>query len=350
MKFQKFFNSNPFYVLLSFLFAFLIFANANITSERTNILKQTSEQYKANLVEIPIQVEYDDNKYYVYGYVQTAKVNLESSNRMRLASEENKATRTFRVTADLKNLKKGTHDVALHVEGLKDSVKVEIEPKTISVTIEKRVSKVLEVKPNINTQQIGKGLQIGKVSVTPNKVRIVTGGDILKKIDHLEVDLPAGITLLQNYSDSSEIRAVDGKNQPLSIKATPAKANLKVEVFKPSKKVDLVPLKQGDLPEFIKDVNIRLDVDEVKISGSQRELNRINVINVPIDVSKITTNTTLTVSLEQNGVTIEPSEVKVFIEPVFMQKSSTFSREISSSTTTSSEQPFSSSSTFASQD
>lgn len=56
--------------------------------------------------------------------------------------ESNADTRNFQVVADLTKLPLGTSEVPLTVRGLSSAVTAEIEPKTVTVTIEKRVTKI----------------------------------------------------------------------------------------------------------------------------------------------------------------------------------------------------------------
>ena len=54
--------------------------------------------------------------------------------------------------ADLSELGEGTHEVPLEVQNLSSGVTAEIEPKTITVTIEKKVTKHLLLNQSYRAQ------------------------------------------------------------------------------------------------------------------------------------------------------------------------------------------------------
>ena len=55
-----------------------------------------------------------------------------------------KTKECFRVTANLTGLGEGTHEVPLKIRNLSSAVKAKLEPDTITVTIEKKVTKRFE--------------------------------------------------------------------------------------------------------------------------------------------------------------------------------------------------------------
>ncbi|MDR0614432.1 MAG: hypothetical protein LBF82_00445, partial [Lactobacillales bacterium] len=237
MKKKNFFNSKIFYLLFSLFFAVVLFINANSMKVQNNGSEKTAEQYDATLNDIPVQIKVDDKKYYVSDYDTEVTVHLSSYNRLRLEAEEGETTRSFKVVADLTRMTKGIKEVPLHIEGLNNSVEAKIKPQKISVTIDKRVTKELDIQPNIKEEQISEGFSHGDIEIEPKKVVITTGEKIFKEIDNLVVELPEKTVLDHDYTNYLPVKAVNVQAQQLSIQSAPKEVKLSVKVYKPSKQV-----------------------------------------------------------------------------------------------------------------
>ncbi|MDR0690730.1 MAG: hypothetical protein LBF32_01555 [Streptococcaceae bacterium] len=344
MKKKNFFNSKTFYLLFSLFFAIVLFLNANSTKIKNNGSEKTAEQYDITLNDIPVQLKVDEKKYYVSDYDTEVTVHLSSYNRLRLDAEEGEITRSFKVVADLTKITEGTKEVELHIEGLNNSVEAEIKPKKISATIEKKVTKKLEIKPNITDEQISEGFSRGDIEIEPKTVEITTGERILKEIDHLVVELPEKTVLDNDYSNYLPVKAVNIKGQPLSIQSAPKEVKLNVKVYKPSKQVDLLPEQQGSLAKGIEQVKIVLNVNKVRISGLKNEIDKISVLRLPIKVSDVTENKTYTINLSKiyTSYSVEPQTVTVTLTPIFKTETKSSDSAEASSGSTESSQPSSS--------
>ena len=152
--------------LLSLLFALLLFFNANATGNNPSN-SGSSQTYSETLNNIPVQVQYDKDKYYVSGFEESVNVHLRSENRIQLNMESNADTRNFQVVADLTKLPLGTSEVPLTVRGLSSAVTAEIEPKTVTVTIEKRVTKKFDVEAQLSDNIEKEGYKVKNISVDP---------------------------------------------------------------------------------------------------------------------------------------------------------------------------------------
>ncbi|MDR1521975.1 MAG: hypothetical protein LBS28_03895 [Streptococcaceae bacterium] len=336
MKNKNFFNSKIFYLLFSLSFAIILFINANSMKMQNSGSEKSSEQYDATLKDIPVQIKVDENKYYVFGYDTEVAVHLSSYNRLRLEAEEGEITRSFKIVADLTSMTEGTKEVALRIEGLNNSIEAEIKPKKISVTIDKKVTKKLEVTPVIEQEQISEGFIRGDIEIKPKMVEITTGEKILKEIDRLIVELPEKTVLDHDYLNYLPVKALNVNAQPLSIKAAPEEVKLNVKVYKPSKQVDLISVQQGKLAKNIEQVNISLNVNKVRISGLKSEIDKINTLRIPVDVTDITEKKIYTWNLNKmsTSYSVEPQSVTVTLTPIFKSEAKpSDSSEISSSST-----------------
>ena len=91
------------YIVTSVFFSSLLFIIATSVNFQNNSSARqvSSETYTNTLTNIPIDVKYNDSKYFVSGISSEVTVFLKGSNRVALASEMQARTRKFKVVADL---------------------------------------------------------------------------------------------------------------------------------------------------------------------------------------------------------------------------------------------------------
>jgi YbbR domain-containing protein len=318
---KKLFNSKPFFIIVSLIFALILFTNANLTKIRSGTTKDSSVQngqmLNQTLHNIPVQLKYDKDKYFITGFEPEVSVYLSSYNRVRLDAETHDATRSFTIVANLEKLTKpGTYSVKLRAEGMSGSVTAECDPKTITVTVEKRVTKSVEVKPVVNESQLSEGFSLVNSSVSPKTINITTGEDTFKQIASVEADLPKSTVLNRNYSMSVPVKILNNKGEALPFETDTPNVDLDVDVNAPEKEVPLVTTQSGTIPEGISEYKFELSQDSAVISGLQEDISEVSVVHVPVDVTGITAKTTKEITLVGTNYSIKPKTVKVTIIPV----------------------------------
>ena len=333
---KKFLKSNLFYGIASLFVALLLFFNANAASSTR--VTQTAQTYDYTVYDVPLQVEYDDDKYYVSGFPDTVTVHLSSLNRVKLNQESTKSTRTFKVVADLTTQSTGTVDVALRVTGLTSGVEAVVDPAVASVTIEKKVSKDFDVTPIISDTIVSDGYSIGKVTFDEDEVTVTTGEETMTQIYEIQAVFNANRTTTEDYSEDVQLQAVDKAGNVLPVTIDPARVTGKVEVIAPKKDVTLTVSPTGDLLSGITSMELKLKTDTISLAGPTSKLNTINSIDIPIDVSSIRKETTLTVDvpLPEKSLTATPAKVEVVATPIFASSSSSGTTPSSSSSSSSS--------------
>lgn len=132
------------YGFVALLFSIILYFNANGQTMQSTL--SGNESYTQTVSDVSIQLVYNTDKYYIHGYENTTAVKLSSANRVQLIAEANEDTRTFKVIANLADLGEGTHEVPLKIKNLSSAVTAKLQPETITVTIEKKVSKDFDVK------------------------------------------------------------------------------------------------------------------------------------------------------------------------------------------------------------
>lgn len=321
------------YGFVALLFSIILYFNANGQTIQNTL--SGNESYSQTASDVSIQLLYDTDKYYIHGYENTTTVKLASANRIQLMAEANEDTRTFRVTADLAHLGEGTHEVPLKIKNLSSAVTAKLQPETITVTIEKKVTKDFEVKAILPTETTPSGYNLTETTVDPTKVTITTGDKTLAEIHQVVAKVNPSMITDDGVNSNVSVQALNSAGEPLSIVSDPVQVNVTSDAIKPKKTVNLYGIQQGTKGEGIKNYNFKFSELEAEVTGTTEQLAQIgDSIAVPIDISGITHRTTRTIQIPiEQGMSVSPKSVKVEITPVLESTTSDSSVDKNQSST-----------------
>lgn len=221
------------HLTLSIFLALLLFFYATTTNYKnseSSASNNESETYVHTLSGVPIDIEYDTNKYFISGFSSTVAVELRGSNRVLLQRESDESTRTFQVVADLRELTDGTQTVTLQLANLPPGVSATLAPDAITVKIGKKVSQSLAVEGVIYSNQLASGYSVSKVTVDVSSVKVTTDEENMAKIDHVEAVAVDISNLDSNYSGTAKLQAVDSDGNALPVVLSETEANIQVVV------------------------------------------------------------------------------------------------------------------------
>ena len=221
------------HLILSIFLALLLFFYATTTNYKnseSSASNNESETYIHTLSGVPIDIEYDTNKYFISGFSSTVDVELRGSNRVLLQRESDESTRTFQVIADLRELTDGTQTVTLQLANLPPGVSATLAPDAITVKIGKKVSQSLAVEGVIYSNQLASGYSVSKVTVDVSSVKVTTDEETMAKIDHVEAVAVDISNLDSNYSGTAKLQAVDSDGNVLPVVLSETEANIQVVV------------------------------------------------------------------------------------------------------------------------
>ncbi|WP_314044127.1 CdaR family protein [Streptococcus cristatus] len=218
------------YIISSLFFALVLFIYATSSSFQNSIsIRQvTSETYSNTISNVPIDIKYDSERYFISGFTSEASVVLTGSNRVALSSEMQESTRKFHVVADLSNASEGTVEVQLKVENLPSGLSATVNPQKISVKIGKKASKKVPVKYLITGSQVAEDISITNVSLEHEEVTVTSDEETLEKINHVAAVLPSNVTISGNYSGAASLQAMDANGNVLPSVVTPFETTMKV--------------------------------------------------------------------------------------------------------------------------
>lgn len=224
-------RKNSLYIVSSLFFAFVLFVYATSTNfQNSNTVRQVkSETYSNTIPNVPIDIQYDNNQYFISGFASEVSVILTGANRVTLASEMQESTRKFKVTADLKDASEGTIEVPLTIENLPNGLTAVATPQKITVKVGKKVRRDnMIVVPQIEQSQIDPKLQIDSVTVSNERVSVTTDQETVTKIDRIIAVLPTSERITGNYTGSVPLQAIDRNGVALPVVITPFDTIMKI--------------------------------------------------------------------------------------------------------------------------
>ena len=223
---------NWIYILTALCFALILFAYATLNNYQIggNRSQINSEIYTNTISAVPIELRYDQEKYFISGSVSEAAVELTGSNRVSLASEMQEATRSFRVVADLTKESQGQIEVPLQITNLPSGMTAVVKPQKISIRIGKKASKHTTVQLKISADQIKDTIELDAISIADKTVTVTSDEDTIKRLDHVEAILPPGETISANYNGTFTLRPVDANGNTLAGVVSPYETSVKIYV------------------------------------------------------------------------------------------------------------------------
>ncbi|VTP94792.1 hypothetical membrane associated protein [Streptococcus equi subsp. zooepidemicus] len=167
------------------------------------------------------------------------------------------------------------------------------------------------MRGSVDSKQLAKGYEISKIETGIDKVEVTSDESTIALIDHVVAKLPDDQVLDANYSSRVTLQAVAADGTILASAIDPAKANLSVSVKKITKSVPIRVEAVGLMDDSLSDIQYKLSKQTAVISGSREVLETIDEVVAEVNISDVTKNTSKTVSLVSNQVSIEPSVVTV---------------------------------------
>ena len=304
--------------LFALLLTLILFTNANTTDQQKQ--QKPAYNYEETVKQVPIVFEYNEKKYYIQGYEPNVDVKLSSANRVQLLAESNADTRTFKVVADLNELSPGTHEVKLKVENLKSGVKAKLSTNKSTVTIEKKITKKFAVKPILADEHQLDGVTLSSISSTPKSVVVTTGVQTMKEIAIVQALFTSSYPITQNITKTVKLEALNAKGEKLDVTFDKEEVEVHLAVNRVNKQVKLTPKQFGNLPSGVSGYQFHLNPETIMLSSNGGDLDKIDEITIPVDISGIAQTTTKVYNIPVDSAFYSPqSNVTIRIEPIYTQ-------------------------------
>ena len=304
--------------LFALLLTLILFTNANTPDQKKQ--QKPAYNYEETVKQVPIVFEYNEKKYYIQGYEPNVDVKLSSANRVQLLAESNADTRTFKVVADLNKLSPGTHEVKLKVENLKSGVKAKLSTNKSTVTIEKKITKKFAVKPILADERQLDGVILNSISSTPKSVLVTTGAQTMKEIAIVQALFTSSNPITQNITKTVKLEALNAKGEKLDVTFDKEEVEVHLAVNRVNKQVKLTPKQFGNLPSGVSGYQFHLNPETIMLSSNGGDLDKIDEITIPVDISGIAQTTTKVYNIPVDSAFYSlQSNVTIRIEPIYTQ-------------------------------
>ena len=303
------------------LFISLFFAIALFIMVDQKIIRFTdngAEVFKGQAV----NVVYNEEAYVVEGLPETVDVTLIGSKADLYIAKQSS---NHSVTVDLTGLEPGTHKVNIEYEKGRNDIEYSVNPSVATVIIYEKVSDSRTLTYDIlNEEKLDKKYVIDSVNLKTDTVTIRGPQYRLDEVAAVKAlidvsDLP-NVEVGKQTIENVKLKAYDKSGNVVDVEFVPETISADVEISAPSKEVNLNFVPTGSMPFGKAISSYNLSSNKVMVYGSNNVINSINGIDIKVDVSKLTSDTTLDVdipkptgvkSMSQNSI-----KVKIFVTDV----------------------------------
>lgn len=308
---DSFVESKWFVRIVAFLLAFLLYMTVNFGDfEAVQQAGDSALDTTEVLTNVPLKTYYDTENLYVSGVPEQVRIELSGPKSI---IESTKRLRDFELALDLTDYEIGEHRVAITHNNFSEKLDVSILPASIDVNIEEKVTTTKTVTPEFNDSALAEGFQVENVTVAPREVKVTGSESDIEKIAFVRTALTSEDEINEETTATAAVQVLDGNLNKLDVKVEPATVQVSISVKNPSKKVPLKAVSKGTPADDVTITSLEPDVDEITIYGKESALEELEELSLPVDVSGVTKDTTLTVpvNLGEQFNFSSPQEVKV---------------------------------------
>ena len=253
-----------------------------------------------------VNVIYNEEQYVVEGLPTSVDVTL-IGNKADLYIAEQSSNQG--VTVDLTGLTPGTHKVKIEYDRGLSNIEYSVNPSVATVIIYDKVSDTREITYDIvNNDKLNNTLIVNSVNLSTDEVTIRGAEYMINQVATVKALIDVNELSLKEAGTQTlndvELKAYDSKGNVLDVEFVPNKISAEVDLASPSKKVSLNFVPTGDLATGKAIGGYTFSQSEITIYGSSEALDKIDSIDVTVDVSNVSSDTSFKAKI------VKPSGVK----------------------------------------
>lgn len=313
---EKFINKKQTLIVLSLIFAFVVFIVVDQNSS-TIINKKAEILYNQTVV-----AEYNQEAYVIEGLPETADITLIGRQSDLYLAKQYPANN---VSVDLRGLKTGSHKVTLKYNQQLSSIDYKIDPSSATIVIYEKVSETRELDYDIlHKDNLDRKLVIDSIDLSRNDV-IIKGAEYkLKQVANVKalIDIDNISKPREDTFTLSDIPLVayDVKGNIVDVEIVPNMVEATIKISSPSKEVPIEINPIGELA-FGKSIkNIEPSISKVTIYGDKDIISNITSIPVEIDVTNLSNSKSYNVNLKKpsgvRDISSKTVNIKVVLDDV----------------------------------
>ena len=313
-NFDRMISKKSTLLVVSLVLAFITFV---FIDQESSIM---IDQYAEILYDQPVTAVYNEELFVVEGLPEVVDITLVGQRRHIFLAKQSPSKG---VSVDLTGLKPGNHKVTLKYAQRLKSLDYKLDPSNVTVTIYEKVSETRSLTYDVlHRDSLDSKLYISDIELDRDNV-IVKGAEYKLKnvasvkalVDVNNIPNPkAGEVTLKDVP----LVAYDADGKILDVEIVPKSVSAKITITSPSKEVPIKIVPKGSLA-FGKSIkSISSSVSSVTIYGEQEAVDKIEQLEVEIDVKGLESNKEFHVTLKKpSGITELSSKtltVKVTID------------------------------------
>ncbi|MCM3638474.1 CdaR family protein [Sporosarcina luteola] len=280
----------------------------SVQSENEKKTSSTIGDSQGILHDVPVEVLFDNENSVVTGVPKTVNMAIDGPASL---VQSTKLLKDFTLKVDLRELPMGRHTVKIQAENLSDKLDVRLDPATVAVVIEEKVSKTFPVEPEFNERLLAEGYNAVKKEVEPSTIQVTGAKSVVESISFVKVSATGDTGINKSFEQKARVRVLDRDLNKLDVTIVPEEVTVKVEVKENSKEVPVTLRQKGEPGENIVIDSVFTDTKTVTLFGSQKTLESINDLRVDVDISKVKQSGTVELNLPKPKGVSKLSEEKI---------------------------------------
>lgn len=260
------------------------------------------------LRDVPVEVFYDNENLVVTGVPKTVNMSIDGPANL---VQTTKLLKDFTLKVDLRSLELGRHTVKIQAENLSEKLDVRLDPATVDVVIEEKISKSFPVEPEFNERLLAEGFNAVRKEVEPSMIQVTGAKSVIESISFVKVSATGEQGIDKSFEQKARVRVLDRDLNKLNVIIEPEDVTVKVEVKENSKEVPIVLREKGVPGENIVIDSVFSEMKTVTLYGPQKTLESIGEIRVDVDVSKVKESGTVELNVPKPKGVSKLSEDKV---------------------------------------
>lgn len=276
--------------LIALLISILLFASVNDKIKNFSVLGNKETTATTWVQDIPLDVDYDRDKFYISGIPNTINVKISGSSAQL---QKVNLLKSVKAKLNLKDIEIGDNQsVKVEIEGLDSGMSGVGDPEYLTVSVRKKETKEFKVVPFVKKERILTGYSIKNSSVLDETVKISGPKDSLEDIYEVRAESSNKTKINKDIKEEVTLVAYDKDYSKIEdIEIEPKTTIMTVEVNDIEKEVPVVVNTVGTLSTGRSLISLTSDPEKVLIrANSEEELNKISSVYVDVELTNIETD------------------------------------------------------------
>ncbi|WP_349409162.1 YbbR-like domain-containing protein [Pseudalkalibacillus sp. SCS-8] len=319
---DKLLRSPWFVKITAFLIALMMYTSVNITNQDA---EQQDEGFRTDsgtyYKTVSLEAEYDDDKYVLMGKPDTVDVRIIGSQADITNMNLQRARNAY---IDLSGKGPGQYEVPVRMDNVPRGVELKFEQETVTVTLHEKKTETFPVTVQLlDEESLPEGYVVGTPKVQQEEIEITGAKEIIDEIAYVRAFVNVG-EAKKTFTREVKIQALNKSYDPIDIAIDPPTTEVTVPIENPSKKISLSLKERGSLPDGFELKEIKANTDEITIHAPKDILDRLNTVDIPVDLSNITEDEEIEIDvpLPDGAFYSTPDKVKVKIDVEQVEDSS----------------------------